>query len=187
MHSVISSESAVCESILLCCLPSSVYERKTEPLGTQLEYNVLKPYTPNTSLLSRLSLWSHTSGWRTVYSGAGLYTCLIAAKDQEETGYCSGFELRHSQTFDTYPPIVIRTSTFLTASDLFREEMKKADGGTGVDAYIVPTEDPHMVCLHTQPLLAPLVGTGGCAYGLRWHLCCRCCHVSAGNCGAMLA
>ena len=28
---------------------------------------------------------------------------------------------------------------------LLRKEMEKADGGKGVDAYIVPTEDAHMV------------------------------------------
>ena len=31
-----------------------------------------------------------------------------------------------------------------------RELMEKADGGNGVDAYIVPTEDPHMVCTSVQ-------------------------------------
>ena len=29
---------------------------------------------------------------------------------------------------------------------LLRKEMKKADGGKGVDAYIIPTEDAHMAC-----------------------------------------
>ena len=28
---------------------------------------------------------------------------------------------------------------------LLRKEMKKADEGKGVDAYIIPTEDAHMV------------------------------------------
>ena len=38
---------------------------------------------------------------------------------------------------------------------LLRAAMKKADGGKGVEAFIVPTEDPHMV-LH-----ALLVGLAG--------------------------
>lgn len=28
-----------------------------------------------------------------------------------------------------------------------REQMAAADGGAGVDAFIVPSEDPHMVCV----------------------------------------
>lgn len=31
--------------------------------------------------------------------------------------------------------------------ELLRNEMAKADDGKGVHAYIIPTEDPHMVCV----------------------------------------
>ena len=31
--------------------------------------------------------------------------------------------------------------------DQLRKEMAAADGGKGVHAYIIPSEDPHMVCL----------------------------------------
>lgn len=37
-----------------------------------------------------------------------------------------------------------------------RELMKKADNGSGVDAYIIPTEDPHMVF---APTSSNLMGT----------------------------
>lgn len=33
-----------------------------------------------------------------------------------------------------------------------RKEMASADGGRGVDAYIIPTEDPHMVRIDQEPL-----------------------------------
>ncbi len=34
--------------------------------------------------------------------------------------------------------------------DQLRKEMAAADGGKGVHAYIIPTEDPHMVCKQFQ-------------------------------------
>lgn len=39
--------------------------------------------------------------------------------------------------------------------EALRQLMREADGGRGVDAYIVPTEDPHMVCLSL--CLSPLL------------------------------
>lgn len=39
--------------------------------------------------------------------------------------------------------------------ELLRQEMAKADHGKGVQAYIIPTEDPHMVM--KQPLHASLI------------------------------
>ena len=47
--------------------------------------------------------------------------------------------------------------------ELLRQEMAKADHGKGVQAYIIPTEDPHMVricrlCIVLLPLYLDFAG-----------------------------
>jgi hypothetical protein len=60
--------------------------------------------------------------------------------------------------------------------EALREQMRFADGGRGVDAYIIPSEDPHMVRPHPSPqLLLYSMAKPGVVGECGWRICAQPC------------